>query len=314
MQPTSQGVLLLLLLVLFFTAAGFAIAYASARDEGRATKSQRDGLVGVARLTQDVLVDIRSTWAALPATEEEGGDLVELGREVSAWLPALFRSLGGAASFQQRKLTSQDFAAAGIQEQFSRIEKLLPAKGGGDLPGLWAARRFPDLVAMLRTIQLMCSQHRQTMREQSQRIEGNPLLALLRDKASSKELLEEVNLQVRQMAIVTGREDADAERGLHALRAVVDVLCYRRDKQKKPLTLGVLVRAVGGVEQIFRECTADAEGAGWRPEYKALRDYIESLPGWDGRLPFNPVTRATHNAYADSLLRVLLGVSSFSVQ
>ena len=28
MQPTSQGVLLLLLLVLFFTAAGFAIAYA----------------------------------------------------------------------------------------------------------------------------------------------------------------------------------------------------------------------------------------------------------------------------------------------
>lgn len=309
MQPTSQGVLLLLLLVLFFTAAGFAIAYASARDEGNATKGQRDSLVGVARLAQDVLVDIRSAWAALPASEEEGGDLVELGREVSACLPALFRSLGGAASFQQRKLTTQDFAAAGIQEQFTRIEKLLPAKGG-DLPNLWATRRFPDLVAMLRSIQLMCSQHRRTMREQSQRVVGNPLLALLRDKASAAELLEEVNLQVRQMAIATGREDPDAERGLQALRAVVDVLCYRRDKLKRPLTLGVLVRAVGGgVEQIFRECTADAEGGGWRPEYKALRDYIESLPGWDGRLPFNPVARATHNAYANSVLRILLQVA-----
>lgn len=70
------------------------------------------------------------------------------------------------------------------------------------------------------------------------------------------------------------------------------------------------MRAVGGgVEQIFRECTADAEGGGWRPEYKALRDYIESLPGWDGRLPFNPVARATHNAYANSVLRVLLQVA-----
>lgn len=310
MQPTSQGVLLLLLLVLFFTAAGFAIAYASARDEGKATRGQRDSLVGVARLTQDVLVDIRSAWAALPATEEEGGDLVELGREVSACLPALFRSLGAAASFQQRKLTTQDFAAAGIQEQFTRIEKLLPAKGGGDLPSLWAARRFPDLVAMLRSIQLMCSRHRQTMREQSQRVDGNTLLALLRNKAPAKELLEEVQLQVRQLAIATGREDPDAERGLQALRAVVDVLCYRRDKLKKPLTLGVLVRAVGGgVEQIFRECTADAEGGGWRPEYQALRDYIESLPGGDGRLPFNPVARATHNAYANSVLRVLLQVA-----
>lgn len=310
MQPTSQGVLLLLLLVLFFTAAGFAIAYASARDEGKATRGQRDSLVGVARLTQDVLVDIRSAWAALPATEEEGGDLVELGREVSACLPALFRSLGAAASFQQRKLTTQDFAAAGIQEQFTRIEKLLPAKGGGDLPSLWAARRFPDLVAMLRSIQLMCSRHRQTMREQSQRVVGNPLLALLRDKASAPALLEEVNLQVRQMAIATGREDPDAEHGLQALRAVVDVLCYRRDKLKKPLTLGVLVRALGGgVEQIFRECRADAEGGGWRPEYKAISEYIESLPGWDGRLPFNPVTRATHNAYANSVLRVLLQVA-----
>lgn len=310
MQSTSHGVLLLLLLVLFFTAAGFAIAYASARDEGKAAKGQRDSLVGVARLTQDVLVDIRTMWAALPATEEEGGDLVELGRAVSACLPALFRSLGGAASFQQRKLSAHDFAAAGIQEQFSRIEKLLPAKGGGDLSSLWAARRFPDLVAMLRSIQLMCSRHRQTMREQSQRVDGNPLLALLRGKASATELLEEVHLQVRQIAIATGREDPDAERGLQALRAVVDVLCYRRDKLKKPLTIGVLVRAVGGgVEQIFRECTADAEGGGWRPEYKALRDYIESLPGWDGRLPFNPVTRATHNAYANSVLRVLLQVA-----
>ena len=310
MQPTSQGVLLLLLLVLFFTAAGFAIAYASARDESKTTKGQRDSLVGVARLTQDVLVDIRTTWAALPATEEEGGDLVELGREVSACLPALFRSLGGAASFQQRKLTTQDFAAAGIQEQFTRIEKLLPAKGGGDLPNLWAARRFPDLVAMLRAIQLLCSRHREAMREQGQRVEGNPLLALLRDKASANELLAEVQLQVRQLAIATGREDPDAERGLQALRAVVDVLCYRRDKLKTPLTLGVLVRDVGGgVEQIFRECTADAEGGGWRPEYKAIRDYIESLPGWDGRLPFNPVTRATHNAYANSVLRVLLQVA-----
>jgi hypothetical protein len=310
MQSTSHGVLLLLLLVLFFTAAGFAIAYASARDEGKAAKGQRDSLVGVARLTQDVLVDIRTMWAALPATEEEGGDLVELGRAVSACLPALFRSLGGAASFQQRKLSAQDFAAAGIQEQFSRIEKLLPAKGGGELPSLWAARRFSDLVAMLRSIQLMCSRHRQTMREQSQRVEGNPLLALLRGKASATELLEEVHLQVRQIAIATGREDPDAERGLQALRAVVDVLCYRRDKLKKPLTLGVLVRAVsGGVEQIFRECTADAEGGGWRPEYKAISEYIESLPGWDGRLPFNPVTRATHNAYANSVLRVLLQVA-----
>ena len=310
MQSTSHGVLLLLLLVLFFTAAGFAIAYASARDEGKAAKGQRDSLVGVARLTQDVLVDIRTMWAALPATEEEGGDLVELGRAVSACLPALFRSLGGAASFQQRKLSAQDFAAAGIQEQFSRIEKLLPAKGGGELPSLWAARRFSDLVAMLRSIQLICSRHRQTMREQSQRVEGNPLLALLRGKASATELLEEVHLQVRQIAIATGREDPDAERGLQALRAVVDVLCYRRDKLKKPLTIGVLVRAVGGgVEQILRECTADAEGGGWRPEYKALRDYIESLPGWDGRLPFNQVTRATHNAYANSVLRVLLQVA-----
>jgi hypothetical protein len=313
MQPTSQGVLLLLLFVLFFTAAGFAIAYASARDEGKATKGQRDSLIGVARLTQAVLVDIRSrcAWAALPASEEEGGDLVELGREVSACFPALFRSLGGAVSFQQGKLTAQDFAAAGIQEQFSRIEKLLPAKGGGDLPNLSAARRFTDLVAMLRSIQPLCSRHRQTMREQSQRVVGNPLLALLRDKASPTVLLEEVNLQVRQMAIATGREDPDAERGLQALGgAVVDVLCYRREKLKNPLTLGVLVRAVGGgVEQIFRECTADAEGGGWRPEYKAISDYIESLPGWDGRLPFNPVTRATHNAYANSVLRVLLQVT-----
>lgn len=310
MQPTSQGVLLLLLLVLFFTAAGFAIAYASARGESNATKRQLDSLVGVARLTQDVLVDIRSAWAALPATEEEGGDLVELGREVSACLPALFRSLGGAASFQQRKLTMQDFAAAGIQEQFTRIEKLLPAKGGGDLPSLWAARRFPDLVAMLRSIQLMCSRHRQTMREQSQLVVENPLLVLLRDEASATELLEEVRLQVRKMAIATGREDPDAERGLQALKAVVDVLCHRRDKLKMPLTLGLLVRAVdGGIEQIFRECTADAEGGDRRPEYKALRAYVESLPGWDGWLPFNPVTRALHNAYANSVLRVLLQVT-----
>lgn len=312
MQTTSQGVLLLLLLVLFFTAAGFAIAYASARDESKATKDQRDSLVGVARLAQDVLIDIRSTWAALPATEEEGADLVELGREVSASLPALFRSLGGAASFQQRKLTAQDFAAAGIQEQFTRIEKLLPAKGGGDLPNLWATRRFVDLVAMLRSIQLMCSRHRQTIREQSQRVEGNPLLTLLRVKAPAPALVDEVKLQQRQTAIATGREDPDAERGLQALQAVVDVLCYRRDQLKKPLTLGVLVRAIGGgMEQIYRECTADAEGPGgqWRPEYKALRQYIESLPGWDGRLPFNPVTRATHNAYANSVLRVLLQIA-----
>ena len=27
---------------------------------------------------------------------------------------------------------------------------MLPARGGGDLPNLWAARRFSDLVAMLR--------------------------------------------------------------------------------------------------------------------------------------------------------------------
>lgn len=310
MQSTSQGILIFLLLVLFFIAVGLGIAYVSERTEGRAVQGQRDSLLSIGRLLQEVLLEVRTTWDSLPAAEEEGGDLIELGRQIGACLPSLFKTLGGTASFPQRKLTSQDFATAGVHEQYKRIEELLPAKGGGDLPGLWASRRFVDLMAMLKTIQIACSRHRTELRKQSQRVEGNPLLALLRDKSSAKVLLEEVQLQVRQMAIATGREDPDAERGLQALRAVVDVLCYRRDKLKKPLTLGVLVRAVGGgVEQIFRECTAEASGGGWRSEYKALSDYIEALPGWDGRLPFNPVTRATHNAYSNSVLRVLLQVA-----
>lgn len=312
MQSTSQGVLLLLLLVLFFTTVGLGIAYASQRTEGRAVQGQRDNLLSIGRLLQEVLVEVRNTWGSLPATEEEGGDLVELGRQISVCLPSLFKHLGGAASFTQRKLTSQDFAAAGLHEQFTRIEELMPAKGGGDIPGLWASRRFIDLMAMLKSVQIASSRERVALREQSQRIEGNPLLALLRNKASANEIVEEVHLQVRQLAIATGREDPDAEHGLQVLRAVVDVLCHRRDRMKKPLTLGVLVRAVGGgMEQMYRECTADAEGPGegWRPEYKALKEYIDSLPGWDGRLPFNPVTRATHNAYANSVLRVLLQVA-----
>lgn len=312
MQSTAQGILVILLLVLLFATVGLGIAYASERADSRAVQGQRDNLLGVGRLLLDVLGEVRAGWGSMVATEEEGGDFTELGRQISASLPPLFKSLGNSGVLHQRKLTSQDFAAAGLQEQFKRIEHLLPASGGGDLTDLWASRRFIDLMAMLRSIQISTSRQRVANRAQSQRVEGNPLLHLLRERATAQAILEEVQLQVRQMAIALGREDADAERGLQAFKAVVDVLCYRRDQMNRALTLGVLVQALGsGAEQLYRECASDAEGpgGGWRPEYKAIRQYIESLPGWDGRLPFNPVTRATHNAYANSVLRVLLRVA-----
>ena len=97
-----------------------------------------------------------------------------------------------------------------------------------------------------------------------------------------------------------------------ALHAIVEALSFRRNGLGKPFTLAVLVLALSGrgLEDLYRECRHDAEtvNGSWREQFNNLRTYVESLPGWDGRLPFSDMMVATHNSYVARSLSVLMRV------
>lgn len=302
------GILLLVSLALAFVAVAYAVSYHHLKETSSHVSGQRDQLLGVGMLLREILVEMRGIWGR----ENEGATGVgALMKEVAAVLPQIFKGLGPAAmraGAHKHKLSSDDFAAAGQAEAFKRIEALVAEIGIEEISSHWRARRMVDLVAILRLGQT----HLQKSAEKAQEAaisspEENRVLRLLREKAGSKEIAAEVELQITQWAQATGREDPDAARGLVALRAVLEVLCHRRDQHRKALTLGVLLQTLGaGTEQLFRELEGSSGSDVPDGPRKALRAYVESLPGWDGRMPFNDVTRASHNANMSSVRRVLM--------
>lgn len=308
----TQQLLLLAVLVLLVALTLLTLAYSVLRTEAVELRAHQGILAGLSRVFRDVVTDVRTGWTARVVGDEELEDHLSIGRHVAHCLPILLNSLGArvGSSNGHHVFTADDFAAAGLRDQLQQITDLLAANDRGELNVLWKRRRLIDLVAMLRiTQQLHDGLVAKKLAALPQETGHNRLLSLLRDKASADAIRGEIELQIRQLSQATGASDESPERTSALLKAVVDVLCFRRDQRRQALTLGLLVQTLSGrnIEQMYRECLAeeDSSGSGWRPQYKALRAYVDSLPSWDGRLPFHDVTAATHNSVSRVVLAAL---------
>lgn len=287
-------------------------AYGMLRNEAVGLRAHARTLYGLGAVVVDVTNEMGAFWKARVASGQDAETLTALGKLVSQSIQPLFLAFGGSISDSKGtfQFQAKDFAAAGLADQFTKITALVGSLEHEDLTKLWKTRRLVDLMAMLRVAQsLMDKSNQADLAAVPSPSSHNSLLVLLRDKADSLTICDDIENQMFQLEQATGSVNESPERTSAALRAVVDVLCFRRDRQAQVFSLGALVHALTGrnIERMYRECLADAESSagGWRPEYQALRDYVDNLPAWDGRLPFHDVTMATHGSIAGVIMRTL---------
>lgn len=286
-------------------------AYGMLRTEAVGLRAHARSFYGLRAVVVDVTNEMGAFWKGRVSSGQDAESLTALGKLVSQSIQSLFLAFGGSISESKGALQfqSKDFAAASLEEQFTKITALVGSLENEDLTKLWSRRRLLDLVAMLRVAQRLMDESNRDDLAAPPHSGHNSLLVLLRDKADALTICDDIENQMFQLEQATGSVNESPERTSAALRAVVDVLCFRRDRQAQVFSLGTLVHSLTGrnIERMFRECLADAESSsdGWRPEYQALRDYVDNLPAWDGRLPFHDVTMATHGSVAGVIMRTL---------
>lgn len=301
----------LLVIVLTCSLVLMVMAYVVLRDETKQLRIYARGLVGLRRVLGGVFDEMKLSWSTRLQHDTEDASSHEIGVLTSRCLQAIHATMAHRIAFSsgEIRLEVEDFSSAGVLDPYQRLNTLISTGMREDLKAAWHKRRVQDLVSILRLVQTGIDKEIQAKLEEAKPEPHNQLLKLLMDKAPSAAICEDIQVQIRLLELATGRLDDTPERTAAALKAVVDALCYRRDHMRKPLSIGVLVQALDGrnLEQLYRDCASDAEapGGGWRPEYEALRAYVDSLPGWDGRLPFNGITIATHNSVASIILGVL---------
>lgn len=309
MNPAPLALLFFVLVVLAGIGIFGLIGY---RQETVQLRREVTIFRNAAALLNEVLPEIRLAWEHAPHLDDERQDFVELARAISDGLPRLVQSLGPSqlsTRVSRYQFRDADFANAQIPSMPSQVAALLEKIDDPDLTALWRARRIPDLMAMLRRL------HGQVINPPPARPivdEANPLLAMLRTGCEAQSFCDEVKQQV-EITFPGDASDAEGQsRGGKALLGVVEAVRYRRDKLKTPFTLGAIIQSLSprGIESLYRECRTEAEEGrnGWPPQYAALRSYVESQAGWDGRLPMSDRVLSSHAAYVSAIMRVLLNV------
>lgn len=316
MFESSQGMYAVVFFVLVLTAAGFAAAYYTLQSEATEMRGQHGALLGMARLLSGLIDEVCASWVGMPEREEDGEELLALARTVAQCMPKLLSNAGARVrhiGLQRYKFTQDDFVAAGLAKEYSQVPHRLATLDEPALSQLWESRRMLDLMSMLRFIQpRLCLSGSRTPNPTEASSQGNPLLSMLREEADAAVICAAMGEQIQLLN--AGAEPTDPNpQGEQALQAIVEALSFRRNGLGKPFTFAVLVLALSGrgLEELYRECRHDAEtvNGSWRPQFNGLRSYIESLPGWDGRLPFADMMVATHNSYVSRALSVLMRVS-----
>lgn len=300
--------------VLVLTAAGFAAAYYSLKGEASELRGQHGVLLGRSKLLEGLVDEVSASWVGMPVSEDE--ESLAVARTVAQCLPNLLNSSVAKSrqiGLPRHKFTETEFGAAELLHEHSKINKLLTSIDDPTLTQLWNSRRILDLMSMLRHIQsqLTTGRSKTKLNATAPNI-GNPLITLLREEADAAVICAEFEKQGELLGGGSQSNRLDLQASL-VFMAVVEALSFRRNALGKPFTLAILVVALSGrgLESLYRECRHDAEvvHGSWRVQFNALKVYVESLPGWDGRLPFADVMVATHDSYVVRALAVLMRVS-----
>lgn len=315
MSESSQGLYAVVFLVLILTAAGFAMAFYSLQNETKYMRGQQVALLGKEELLGDLAEEVCASWASSPKKNEAEADLLSLARAVAHCFPKLLNSAGTPAQrigLHRYRIAKEDFVMAGLGGEFSKIQGLLARIDEPTLSQLWESPRMLDLMSMLRFVQSrMYGSSPAELNAAPVSGKANTLLSLLREEADATVICSEIQAQSLLDAATEKSTDPNPQCDL-ALHAIVEALSFRRNGLGKPFTLAVLVLALSGrgLEDLYRECRHDAEtvNGSWREQFNNLRTYVESLPGWDGRLPFSDMMVATHNSYVARSLSVLMRV------
>lgn len=300
--------------VLVLTAAGFAAAYYSLRSEASQLRGQQGILLGRSKLLEGVVDEVSASWVGMSQLEDE--EPLALARAVAQCLPNLLNSSAAQSrqiGLPRHKFTQADFGAAALSNEHSKITDLLASIDDPTLTQLWDSRRILDLMSMLRLVQSRLNKgSSQTKPTTVAPGSGNPLIYMLREEADAADICAELAKQVEMPSSGSQSNESDPQASL-ALQAIIEALSFRRNALDKPFTLAVLVLALSGrgLENLYRECRHDAETVhgSWRAQFTALKAYVESLPGWDGRLPFADMMIATHDSHVARALAVLMRVS-----
>lgn len=279
-------------------------------------RGQHGALLGRSMFLEGVLDEVSGSWMGIPGWEAQDAELLALGRTVAKCLPKLLSNStmhGGQFRLTRQRLTHEDFVSAGLAPEFSQITSFLVSIDEAPISQLWESRRMLDLMAILRFIQvrLNLSNPKSTAMLAVSTSE-NPILSMLREEVDTAVICAEIREQMKRLREAGSLADENPQ-GDQALRAIVEALSFRRNGLGKSFTLAVLVLALSGrgLEDLYRECRHDAEtvNGSWRAQFGGLRSYVESLPGWDGRLPFADMMLATHNSYVARELSVLMRVA-----
>ncbi|WP_069048641.1 hypothetical protein [Hydrogenophaga sp. RAC07] len=303
-------------LVLTVAAGGFAVAFYALRSEADEMRGQHGALLGRSQLLEGLLDEVCASWMGMPGWGEPGAELLALGRNVANCLPKLLNKSGmraGQYRLTRQRLTQEDFVSAGLAHDFSQINILLTRLDEPSISQLWDSRRMLDLMSILRFIQVRLSlSSPKTANMSAAPNHGNPLLSMLREEVDAVDICAEIQNQVQRLN-ASAHLVKENPQGEQALQAIVEALSFRRNGLGKPFTLAGLVLSLSGkgLEDLYRECRHDAEtvNGSWRVQFNGLRSYVESLPGWDGRLPFADMMVATHNSYVADELSVLMRVA-----
>lgn len=315
MSNSFMGVYAIAFFVLTIVAGGFAVAFYALRSEANEMRGQHGALVGRSNLLEGLVDEVCASWLGMPEWEEEGAEVVALARAVAKCLPKLISNAGmhaGQFKLTRQRLIQEDFVLAGLAQEFSQVNSLLASIDDAQLSQLWESRRMLDLMSILRFIHVRLNPSTPKPANQTAvQSKGNPILSMLRDEADAADICTEIREQVQRLNAGANLIEANPQ-GDQALQAIVETLSFLRNGLNKPFTLAVLVQALSGrgLEDLYRECRHDAENVNgsWRTQFFGLRSYVESLPGWDGRLPFSDMMVASHNSFVTRELSVLMRV------
>lgn len=315
MSDSFMGMYAISFFVLTLVAGGFAVAFYALRSEANEMRGQHGALVGRSKLLEGLVDEVCASWLGMPEWEEEGAELLALARAVAKCLPKLMSNAGmhaGQFKLTRQRLIQEDFVSAGLAQEFSQINNLLASIDDPQLSQLWESRRMLELMVILRFIHVRLNLSTPKPANQTAvQSYGNPLLSMLRDEVDAANICAEIREQIQRLNGGANLSEANPQ-GDQGLQAIVETLSFMRNGLGKPFTLAVLVQALSGrgLEDLYRECRHDAENVngGWRAQFQALRAYVESLPGWDGRLPFSDMMVASHNSYVTRELSVLMRV------
>lgn len=308
------------LFALLLIPLGGSIAYAGYHffsiERGVATdlRNQLQISNGTGVLFNKMLEEISVSWARFGDPGPDVRNFTDLGRLVASAIPKLVASAPAnvvAKGLHRHAMSDADFSAAGISDSFPRIASLVSAINDSEITRLWNARKLVDLMAILRECQR--SVLRQLSKEDKEVVVdlSNPLLTMIRNEADSKVICASIVEQVRESIKEKHHDEAMLQNGIAALEGVVRTLSYLRNDRKKPFTIGALTLAMTphGLEALYRQVRAISDsGAGWPAQCNQLQAYVESLPGWDGRLPMADMTLASHGLNAELILGILLRV------